>query len=458
MVTARWQPTDKQHTFLTCPIEDVFFGGTRGPGKTEALCADFWQHSILHGENAKGILLRRSYPELEEVEARCVSLFAPYGAKYNMSRKTWHFSNGAQLRLRHIKTTKDAALYQGHGSTWVGADELTTWPSLAPLDMLRATMRSSKGVPVYFRGTGNPGGPGHNEVKIRYIDPAPPMTPFDDTVQIGDTSVTVKRVFIPATLDDNPHLMMNDPNYWQRVVLAAAGREDLLKAWRYGIWDIVAGGMFDDLWDPGMHILEPFRIPQSWHINRTFDWGETKPFCVLWFAESNGERLSDGRSWPRGSLFVIAEDYGWNGKPNQGLKLNAIKIAGRIKEAERKMAYKVAPGGADLPAVQNGQSIEADMRKVGVHWRKPIKGPGSRVTKWSGVRQMLTASLQEPMEEPGLFVFSNCRQFIRTVPVIPRDEKNPDDVDTDAEDHVLDALGLRVAARRGQTRRLTVVT
>jgi len=38
----------------------------------------------------------------------------------------------------------------------------------------------------------------------------------------------------------------------------------------------------------------------------------------------------------------------------------------------------------------------------------------------------------------------NCTAFLSTIPVLPRDEEKPDDVDTDAEDHVYDELRYRV--------------
>jgi hypothetical protein len=61
-----------------------------------------------------------------------------------------------------------------------------------------------------------------------------------------------------------------------------------------------------------------------------------------------------------------------------------------------------------------------------------------------------------PRELPGLFVFNTCEQFIRTVPVLPRDEKDLDDVNTEAEDHVADECryfirGVKQVASQGVT-------
>jgi len=58
---------------------------------------------------------------------------------------------------------------------------------------------------------------------------------------------------------------------------------------------------------------------------------------------------------------------------------------------------------------------------------------------------MLTASLGRPMEKPGMFIFDICNDgFIRTVPVLQRDEKNPDDVDTATEDHMFDCARYQI--------------
>jgi hypothetical protein len=45
-------------------------------------------------------------------------------------------------------------------------------------------------------------------------------------------------------------------------------------------------------------------------------------------------------------------------------------------------------------------------------------------------------------------VHEDCRDLIRTLPRLPRDEKNPEDVDTDAEDHPYDGLRYWLLARK----------
>ena len=441
-----WEPQPKQHILISCPIEDVFFGGQRGGGKTDGLLGDFLSHQALYPEHARGIFFRRSYPELEEVEARAQAIFPATGGIWRAAKRTWTWPAGASLRMRFFEKEADHTHFQGHQYTWQAWDEITNWPTSDGIDKLRATLRSSKGVPCYVRCSGNPGGVGHNWVKARYVDPAPPMTPFAATVTVGEDTVTVKRVYIPSSLDDNYILRQNDPGYWQRIVLAAGGREDILKAWRYGLWDIVAGGYFDDIWREAAHVLPPFDIPPSWGIRRAFDWGSAAPFAVLWVAHSDGDSPAGAqkRVYPKGTRFVIGEYYGWNGKPNEGLRLTNSEIARNIHEREVAAPWgaRVRPGPADTQIfdVTNGTSIADEMALHGITWTAAQKGPGSRRQGWQGIRSKLLASQSWPLEEPGLFVFENCRQFLRTFPTLPRDTTDAEDVDSAVEDHLADCL------------------
>ncbi|HWQ34319.1 MAG TPA: terminase [Blastocatellia bacterium] len=439
-----------QTLLVGCPVPDVLFGGARGGGKTWGLLFDWLSHRIRAGKFARGILFRRTLPELDEVKDRARQLFPLTGGEWMASKNQWNWRDGSFLRLRYLDRDSDADSYQGHAYTWMGVDEAGSFPSPKPIDLLRACLRSGDApVPKVFRATGNPGGVGHNWLKARYIDPAPPLTPFQDSESGG------WRVFIPSSLEDNPALRLNDPDYERRIRAATNGNDALWKAWRYGDWDIVAGGMFDDLWKRSVHVIEPFRIPFSWYVDRSFDWGSSRPFACLWWAESDGTQAGNGRHYPRGTLFLIHEYYGWNGKPDTGLRMGAKEVAREILKIEQAADWIVKPGPADsaIYDVQNpaSPSIGDEMASAGVKWTEADKSPGSRINGAEKLRGLLRAALQWPMEEPGIFVFNHCTQFIRTVPVLPRDQKRIDDVDTRAEDHIYDAVRYRVmkpAARK----------
>lgn len=442
-----------QSLLIACPFEDVLYGGARGGAKSWGLILDFLSHADEYGEHAKGLLIRRTYPELEELEARCAEIFPSIGARYMKQARTWVGPRGSRwrLKLRHLKNQEDAGHYQGHEYTWIGADEVGNYAHPAPLDMLWATLREgahSPGVKKYFRLTANPGGRGHNWLKARYVDPAPPYTPF------ADPKTGIIRAYLPATLDDNPELLKRDPDYWRRVTAAVGGNKALLRAWRLGDWNIVAGGMFDDLWGTGSnHVLSPWVIPSSWTVTRAFDWGSSRPFSVGWWAQSDGTEAPNGRTYPPGSLIRVMEWYGAApppALPNEGIRMSPTAIAKEIVKRERDCpwlaGHVVQPGPADssIFTAEYGKSIADEMKEAGVKWLPADKRPGSRIVGWSRMRSMLEAAAAIPRELPGLWVFDTCRDFIRTVPVLPRDEVKIEDVDTDAEDHIGDETRYRV--------------
>ena len=459
-----WQPqAGPQERLITCPIFDVLYGGARGGGKTDGLLGDFIFHADQYAQHAKGIIFRKTMPEFEEIISRSKEIYYQLGAKFKEHKKTWIFPNGATLKLRYLKRESDAELYQGHSYTWLAIDEMGGFATPKYIDMLRATLRSGQAVPVFFRASCNPGGPGHNWIKARYVTRAPYGTPFYDP-EIKDY-----RVFIPSKVDDNRILLQGDPGYKDRVRSAARAKgEYLVKAWLDGSWDIVAGGMFDDVWNENIHIIKPFNVPLEWKMDRSFDWGSSKPFSVGWWAESDGSDYQDAAgdwcSSVRGDLFRVQEWYGWSGEENEGRNMLAVDVAKGIVERElawgwRRKNYcriKAGPADSSIFTLENGNDISADMaqsvrigslRYNGVNWLEADKRPGSRKIGWEAVRKMMMQAIPKdnlPREKPGIFVFDHCTQFRRTVPVLPRDPDNTDDVNTKSEDHIGDETRYRV--------------
>jgi hypothetical protein len=413
---------------------------------------DFAQHvGQGHGQHWRGILFRRTYKQLDDVVAKTKEWFYCIfpTATYNKANFTWTFADGEQLLLRHFDSKDDYWNYHGHELPWIGWEELTNWPTLEGYLMMMSCCRSSHpGMPRKYRATANPYGVGHNVVKARFIEPDGIPTFYG--TPINDKGQT--RVYIHGTIWENKILLQNDPAYLQ--VLMAETDDVKRKAWLDGSWDIVAGGMFDDLWDPARHVVEPFTIPRGWKIDRCFDWGSSKPFAVLWCAESDGTVATypngDEVHAPKGTIFVFNEWYGWNGKPNEGCRMLAREIARGVKGHEEAWKLRVAPGPADsaIYTKEDGRSIAGEMENMGVKWTPSDKGPGSRVAGWEVMRQYLAAAKTRPMEDPGLLIFSTCPQLIRTLPSLPRDERKLDDVDTNAEDHLADALRYRLTTKR----------
>ncbi len=439
--------TGPQADFLACPADEVFYGGARGGGKSHGVLLDFAKHAMEFGENVNGILFRRSYPELEDLQGKAERIFPYLNATWRAQARKWLFPSGANLKMRYLSNEDSANHYIGHEYTWMGFDQLDLWPKQATVDKLKANLRNPHGIPSRMVSTGNPGGVGHNWIKARYIDPAPARS-------LIKTENGTTLCYIPAKVYDNKILLKADPTYIDR--LKESGPEWLVRAWLHGDWDIVAGGMFDDVWRRDIHVVEPFEIPQSWRIDRSFDWGSSAPFSVQWWAESDGTPVqATGYTYPRGTLFHIAEWYGCTGNPNEGVKMLASEIARGILDTEKQMNRRIKAGSAD-PSIfshQNGTSIADEMARVGVRWDR---ADNTRKAGWEKMRRLFKASSQERMEEAGLFIFSTCRNFIRTVPSLPRDSRDLDDLDTTAEDHIADACRYRIMQTRNvtQTQRL----
>lgn len=457
---ATWAPQyGSQHAFLNAtPIFEVLYTGTRGPGKTDGLLMDFAQHvNQGFGSDWRGILFRKTFPELADVIAKSKKWFPLLfpGAKYNQSTHTWTFPQGEELLLRHMRTQDDYWAYHGHAYPWIGWEELTTWADDKCYKVMMSCCRSTRpGMPRCYRATTNPYGTGHNWVKRRFYLPQSIGRIIRGVDEDGHPEPP--RVAIQGKIWENKILLHADPDYIPKLKQAARNPSEL-KAWLEGSWDIVAGGMFDDLWNSQVHIVPSVpldRIPKRWKIDRSFDWGSSKPFSVCWWAESNGEPFeSQGRVYGRvpGDLYLISEWYGFNGNRNEGLRMLASRVAQGIMDREEDWGIigRVKPGPADSSIFdeENGNNISKDMEREGVRWTPADKGPGSRKQGWEQMRKMLSGALPQahgPREMPGLFVFDQCHQWLETVPTLPRDDKDLDDVDTDAEDHAGDATRYRI--------------
>jgi hypothetical protein len=476
-----WKPLKgSQVLFMSCPYFEVLFEGTRGPGKTDALLMDFAQH-VNKGFGAawKGILFRQTYPQLSDIISKTKKWFPQIfpEAKYNASEHFWTWPGGEQLLLRQFQREDDYWNYHGHEYPWIGWEELCNWANSNGYKRMMSCCRSSTpGLPRKYRSTTNPYGPGHNWVKHRFRLPGSRHIPIRDSLD-DDGKPEPVRVAIHGSIWENTRLLEADPEYVDRI-RASARNEAEKKAWLEGSWDIVAGGMFDDVWDPKVHVVAPFEIPLSWRIDRSFDWGSSAPFSVGWWAESDGSDYRDSkgvlRSSVRGDLFRIAEWYGWNGKPNEGLRMLASDVSRQIIEREVRWGLhgRVQPGPADsaIFGTENGNNIHNDLianvrlednRSLpGARFIPADKRPGSRKAGWELVRKYLQKAVRPEKglrEEPGLFVFSTCIEFQRTMPVLPRDEDDPDDVNTDAEDHIADEVRYRVRGSnaRGKTGKTT---
>jgi hypothetical protein len=415
---------------------EVCYGGARGGGKTDAALGDFVFHALKFTAGARGLLVRRTRMALEPTIARAKEIYRPFGGVWGDQKSRFTFPGGAVLYFRYLDSDSDADAYQGHDYSRVYVEELTQFADPRAVDKLKATLRSAAGVPCGFRATCNPGGPGHNWVKARYIDPGPlkPTTEAYLNPFTGE-SLELTRFFIPARLTDNPRLLRRDPLYVAR--LKQSGSETLVKAWLEGDWNIIEGAFFDK-WS-SRNVVAPFAVPAFWTRFRSFDWGYAAPFSVGWWAVCSDPHPCGATIIPRGALVRYREWYGSNGRPNEGLRLEAEAVARGI--LEREQGETIAYGVAD-PSIfreDGGPSIGERLRRMNCSFRP---GDNTRVGRdgalsgWDQLRGRIVGEAGVPM----LYVFDTCRDFIRTVPVLQHDPARAEDLDTNGEDHVADEV------------------
>ncbi len=441
-------PTPLQISFITSAVRETLFGGSRGGGKTFAVILDWLVHSETYERDARGIVFRRSLVELDDFIEVAKDVLGASGHRWQEQKKQFISPKGAILRCRYLENDADAGLYQGHAYTRVYIEEIGNFPNEAPTKKLLATLRSAKGVPCQLKATANPGGAGHSWVKARYIDPVAPRTPF--STDKGKTY----RVYIPAKLTDNPHLMENDPGYIDMI--RQAGTEELVRAWLDGDWDVVVGQYFKEF-NRAKHVIPTVPVPKEWQVRyRSMDWGSARPYAIYWFAVATGDPLPGvDRVIPRGALVVYREVYGWNGQANQGCRHTSEKVAQVVIEAELDVEIidqnrglcKIDPSTF---ATNGGPSIAETMARNGVWWNRAdnrrVAGAGPS-GGWDQVRYRLKGEGEEDREVPMIFFMDCCVHLIRTLPTLPSDPNKPDDVDTAAEDHAADALRYGCMAR-----------
>lgn len=435
MAKILWAPqAGPQRAFLRCPYEEVLYGGSAGGGKSDALCGDFISGVEQYGSAWHGLIARRSFPMLAEIEKRLLEILSPhYGASsYKKSERTWYLKTSkgtSTLKLASIDDDMKVIDHQGQQYSWIGLDEATQWPTDHVLEYLITRTRSPKGSPTYIRLTANPGGVGHAWVKDRFrVSDIPDMTPFKVTgrPREGDEGATreVTRVFIPARVTDNKILMMNDPTYIDKLNNIAD--PVLRKALFEGDWNIVAGAAFPEF-SLQHHVCTPFEIPQGSRVIRMMDWGFVKPYCCLWQYVNY-----DGRT------YIIRELYGQGRKTGEGSRENPEDVWLKIRDIEQSMGWNVVQAYLDPQCwAETGQPSDYTMLGGGkARWQPWPKGPQSRRHHKQLVHEMLKVVNDESRTQ----IFDTCPNLIRTLGTLPVDPRNPEVVDTNAEDHAYDAF------------------
>jgi hypothetical protein len=438
-----WTPTVVQKLALRCPAYELLFGGGKGGGKSEWLGVDWMQQLAVandHWENTgqksrgRAIIFRKEFRRLRDIIQRADMLIPLIDRKADWKEqdKTWYFPCGFRFEFAHLESPKDHLAHQGQEYTWMGFDQVEEIP-YEQYVYLKLQVRTSDPVLRHMlkvRLTCNPIGMYIDWVKKRFYNPAPEgYKVLIEEVETSRGKVERDRVFIPALLRDNPHL---PPEYEAELKSAP---EHYKRAFLDGDWGVVVGAYFEGAYDPRIHIVDPFEIPKHWDVFRAADWGSRAPACCLWIAIDTD-----------GNLVVIEELYG----PGQtgsiwGKKLLEVEEAWGWLDHDRrsKISGYIDHQGRQQYGAEGPSPVEV-MQQMGIPWYDADK---DRKTGWAEVRRRLMERGGAQGRTPGIRIFRNCRNLIRTLPNLIAKENDPDDIEEKQEAHAADALRYGVMSR-----------
>ena len=435
MISIPYQPTKKQAIFHATNANEVVYGGAAGGGKTKALIMDAFFRCLKYPGTTAAIF-RRTYQELEDTDIKEATASYPKEiAKYNAGRHEFTLKNGSKILFRHCENEADRFNYSGIEIQFLYFDELTSFEQTI-YDFLKTRMRAKKslGVVPIVRSATNPGNIGHGWVKKMFVDAGPYMSIQTQEIysEALHKSKKIRTQYIPALAMENPFI--TEDYIFELEQKPEALRNALLN----GDWDSFEGQVFTEFVNKpdhyqdriGTHVIEPFDIPLWWKRYVSFDHGYSRPFSVGFWAIDEAGRAYRYKEW-----------YGCVPRQaNVGVKITPREIAEGIvaREQEERDNNLYVDHIAD-PAIfdrSRGDSVADQMRPEkglpGVVFR-----PGDN-TRLAGKMQLHERLRFREDGKPMLYVFTNCVDWIRTVPNLPYSQTKPEDVDTNAEDHAYD--------------------
>lgn len=439
-----WRPQERQALALSCPVDELLYGGSKGGGKSDyILAAPGEQIALCHAkrkatgmrQRGRAILFRKNLKNLDDLIQRSHELFpamdpdmeTTQGCGWFKIEKRWVFTSGYRFDFAHLDGPDDHTAYHGQEITALLFDQVEEIP-FDVYQYLTANVRSKDADMrklLMVRCTANPGGKYAQWVKDYFIAPCRAGNKIiEETRKLpSGRTHTITRAFIPAKLQDNKYLF-EDPQYEAQI---AKLPEHMRRMYLDGDWDVVIGSFFSGVWDASKHVIKSFSIPPTWEVKFGMDWGTVAPAAVLFGARDND-----------GNVYIIDEIY----RPGEtGRKFGEHfikKVSAQRWSTEKKWGIEDFYGLLDYEAWakrgEEGPTAGLSMQNMGIRLFKANKN------RAAGIEQCLERlSLEDG--KPKLYIFGDrCPNLVRTLPALRADPRNPNDVDTDDEDHLFDAL------------------
>lgn len=435
-----WKPSSRQEDFLSLPdsIMEGFYGGAAGGGKSEILLMLPIVREFYKAPRFKGILLRRTFPELEKsliLRSESDGFYKGTGGEYNRQLRRWKWPSGAVLDFGYSEHENDIRRYDTTEYNYIGWDELTSFTEFQYIYMSMSRARTSDdNLPVIVRAGSNPGNVGHGWVRARFVEPASPRT------IIVDKKTGQKRIFVQSLPTDNPYLMKADPDYIRRLEMMPEAEK---RAKLYGDWWTFSGQVFDD-WriepysdEPhnARHVVPPFEIPPYWPVVLATDWGFSAMAWNGFFSCAPTKRvyLCEELVFKQTKISEWATEVGEAARKYNIVDAVLDPSAWSNTGVEKTVAQQVIESsGVNYRKADNDRLGGKTLMQEYLRWKpKPIKkvpleGFDSGHAAWimrnrgqDEYAKYCDLFVPEPIEDnlPRLQVFDTCKEFIKAIPL-----------------------------------------
>ena len=407
------RPQPAQQPFFDAKERYICYGGARGGGKSWCVRHKSVFMALRYG-GIRILILRRTFPELRENHILPMRAMLFRIAEFKAADKAFEFPNGSRIIFGYCNGEADVDQYQGQEYDVIFMDEATHFTEYQ-YSTLTACLRGANDFPKRMYLTCNPGGVGHAWVKRLFIDR-----------NFHADEDPAEYVFIPAKATDNKALITKDPGYLKRLDNLPKG---LREAWRDGNWDVFVGQYFTE-WDREAHVVEAFQPPAWWRWYITMDYGLDMLAALLVGVDDTGD------------AYVVGEVYEGRdlGEGHDGLIVSEAAEAVKELAGGRQITAYLAPPDLWNARQETGKSVADIFAEHGVYLTRTSN---DRVDGWMAVKEWLKVRpCEDGIERPRLRFFPNCRNIIRTLPLLQYDEKRPNDVKNEPHEltHAPDAL------------------